>query len=661
MGSIGEGFAQGVQSGTSNYYAGQQNKRADKANTRAERQLEMQEELQTSKVKTAEANANIAGAKSAGYESVQADLEQAQQEVKSMKQKMTGKSTQLILRDQAVQAGSGNTNATADAIKRIESEDDIMQQFGLKKGELRPLEVGSDRDREAVKKQLVASGIPGEAVTDAVVDEYINGQHGVGWSGQVIELNSLAMATGAMNGASQDNMDVYEANNRKFLDTLPKVDDKGNVEGTPEYESPVMDSPDNPETIEALEADILEKGRRLAGLKTDAEVKKVSTGTPSNLQKMTDYMLTQTDPNTGKPYTSERALEKSQSMIRGGKDSSAKELQAMIDNEPDAAKRQQLKEMKDSLASGVGEQARQRKVADTVNAKDYSQTVPLTAATSAYGNGAGADTPSGREARIKAADHEASVDFTSKQEAQMGTFRDQVQSSREFATRSNEIEGMVASGEYKSGMLDSAGKLASTILPKEASDFMGMDKWYESARTDKGIDSALVDYVRSISGLTVTDKEYDRLKGILGGDYASEEARLADLKSFNRRLQDKVYSNGESLYNQGFVSSVPQELSTLDMGTDAHRGNTQSTGANAQNKVPAPVVKAPANDYGFKKDKKAEAQKKAKSNRPQRGRARGKKSEQPAAVKSAPVEQKPEERDTGITGAAGRLWDSMWN
>jgi len=257
------------------------------------------------------------------------------------------------------------------------------------------------------------------------------------------------------------------------------------------------------------------------------------------LERRVDYLLTQPDANTGELYTKERALEKVQNTMRGGKAAQYGELTAMAAGTPDPEKKRQLLEVRDSLAAGVTEQARQRKVSEITSAQEYAEDIPLHKAVSAY-SGATAATPEASVARRKSKELENAINFSTQDKADLAEFRGEVRNYREFGRAKNAIEELVASGEYKSGPMDTAAKQLVSYFPKDVNDFLEAGDWYKSARADKGIDSALVNYVRQVSGLTVSDREFKNLKKILGDDYASEEARLADLKSFHRRLEDEV-------------------------------------------------------------------------------------------------------------------------
>ena len=357
--------------------------------------------------------------------------------------------------------------------------------------------------------------------------------------------------------------ETFDANMKRYKNLKDPTDKTGRLLAQAEE----MTKPIEGEAPAEFEQRVAENYKKL--------VKDSSTSTASTLEKMTSYLSTQIDPNTGKIYTPQRALEKSQNLIKGGKDAQVKEIEAMIEVETDPAKIRQLEEMKDSLGVGVTEQSRQRKVKEVNTAQEYAETIPMGVAVQAY-SGATSDTPTAREARRKARETENKINFSTDDKKALDEFRGDVSNFREFSRSADVIEKAVASGKYKSGMADYAGKTLASMLPKTVVDFAGLEDWYDSARADKGIDAALVNYVRQISGLTVTDTEYQRLKKILGGDYASEEARLADLKSFNQRLGDNVYDKADSLYERGYVNSVPRELALLEKATVNPQSKTNS-------------------------------------------------------------------------------------
>jgi len=222
---MGRGFAQGVQSGLGNYQQA-------KASGRADRQLEMKEEIHKQTVRSNEAKITKEEAVATAWEHDKNRLDELESQSQKLENDKNKKAGQAIFYDHLKKPSqeSGHT-----AIKRLENRPELMPKFGIAIGEVRT--VGND-DKQFVAKYLSSSGVePSEANIQKAIDSNLL----FNFKGMVIDSSALGMAVGAFNDAPQSELDNYEKYRDGVVNSFKSDPVPTPVEDSKRYPVPSME------------------------------------------------------------------------------------------------------------------------------------------------------------------------------------------------------------------------------------------------------------------------------------------------------------------------------------------------------------------------------------------------------------------------------------
>jgi len=285
----------------------------------------------------------------------------------------------------------------------------------------------------------------------------------------------------------------------------------------------------------------------------EMEDKKKASGSVSNLEKMTTYLEGRVDPMTGKQYTKARALEKAQQLQKGGTQAQYAEFEAALRAEKDPVKRQAIKDMMYSMGYGKKDTAdekglREREARRQVTVANQN----LFYKPSKVDSQTLATLASVERNNIKDMDNTESTAIKEKKKEM---------SNRHLTI--NSVDNLVT--DFKTGKIDNyergpIANIKADVVGVLGKDYVTDDMWAKAEAKMQGdtrTGMLLANFLRSTSGLTVSDEERKFLTSVMvGGNWHSEDELLSRITEFRNQVAYENDVIGNDIWNDAPESAI---------------------------------------------------------------------------------------------------------
>ena len=149
------------------------------------------------------------------------------------KQQQQGNKNKASLQQTIIGLTNGDKNAMGDLISRTEADPASLESYGIKKGEVLPLDMSGQVDRGLVADWLITQKVKPEKITNELIDEAVIARGLNKKNGKVESLIPTVKTTGSLNGMPKAEKDKYEAMQAQFFQNAEGGDQVGDnvVEG----------------------------------------------------------------------------------------------------------------------------------------------------------------------------------------------------------------------------------------------------------------------------------------------------------------------------------------------------------------------------------------------------------------------------------------------